>query len=244
MQVLDVKMPLGPISLRGRLRSGSTEPLVLAIGGLFPPPDQLAWIVDAFPESDVLVARLPGMWGPALASNTLEAITEAFDKAIGLVAAGRPRVLVGSSTGALVALGLGADRLILDEPFFRTGAFPFLTALALERAASQPDGRLAKFVEELLGITADDPRGRDLSHLMEAVRPGTVVLCGGRERGDWCSMTLPADRAALAARGARVLVGPPDRGHDVCIQGPGRTQLETEIRLALAQLKAQPPAAA
>jgi pimeloyl-ACP methyl ester carboxylesterase len=199
---------LGPVPLSGRLSNDATRPLVFAIAGFMPRRDALAWMAEQLPDLDVLTVNLPGMHSPRLEPNGVAPAARAFDEVLQRLAPGRRVVHVGLSTGALVALAMRPQSLVLVEPFFRPTEVWALVEL-YRTLIPEGDAALRQLADDYLGLYAG---GVDHSALLDLAPATTSVLVGGvpleppREIAGLPSLTSEAERGAWRARGARLQV--------------------------------------
>ena len=214
--VTEVETALGPIQFRGR---NTGRPVLLIINGAFAHNDTMDRAQQVMPEVDVLRAHLPGNHCPPLMTTSLGVFTAAFRQAIEAHLRSRPVVVVGLSTGALVALGLrhpSVRRLVLAEPPLRTGD---LWPLLGWREQGPPDRW--PLVTSIFGITPTTVEPRDYTHLLDELRVPAVVILGSeplmppRPFEAMPSLVDEESRALLAAHPRVQLVTAPGAGHHV-----------------------------
>ena len=225
MDFLSVLTSAGHIGFRGRIHADRPRPSLLVVAGAFPRPDQHQEIIDWFPESNVLVARLPGMGVPSSDADA-QRTTVGLEEAVRVLLGDRPLVICGVSAGALVAIplrGKNIHRKVILEPFLTTeGLWPFLnfSRKLLERS---PDNQyLRRYLWTMFGFGPDVVENRDYRDLVDAIDVPTDVVVGGmalqpeRSLPEFPSLTSVEDRALL---GAHPLVtmheGPSGAGHDL-----------------------------
>ena len=111
---VEVETPFGPIWLRGR---DTGRPAVVLIHGAFSAPEPVARVrADGL---DFFVAHLPGNHCPDLSATNIGVWGAAYRYAVEHGLGGRDHVVVGVSTGALIALAMrsrGLRQLVLAEP--------------------------------------------------------------------------------------------------------------------------------
>ena len=199
---------LGRVPVAGRLSGDAARPLVFAIAGFMPRPDALAWMPGELPDLDVLTVNLPGMHSPRLEPNGIAPAARAFGEVLQRLAPGRRVVHVGVSTGALVALHMQPQSLVLVEPFFRPTEVWALVEI-YDLLIPADDVALRRLADEYLGLYSG---GADHGRLLDAAPAATTVLVGGvpleprRPIMGLPSLTSQAERAAWVARGARLEV--------------------------------------
>lgn len=210
---------LGDVPVGGRFSTDPARAVLFVVQGLFSRPEALGWLSDALPAVDVALVRLPGFQTPALLSPGMEAAGAAYADVVAQLFHGRHVVTVGVSAGALPALSMGAERLVLVEPFLQPGKIWALRAL-LRQMGVDRDARMRAWVDAMLGLFTDP--GRDYSPLLAHLAGSTDVLVGDEPlepvRGDlgrFPSLTSDAERQVWqAARGVRLHVCN-NAGHNV-----------------------------
>lgn len=241
-----------PLGLVGRIHVDRSRPALLAVNGSFPPHDLMQDLVDRFPGAHVLVANLPGMAGVYWAKTTVAQMTLSLEEAVKRLLPRDPLVVMGISTGNLLALGLRSSNIchrVAVEPFFQTERlWPFI-ANSRERLEMFDKSKPAKLLEhmeaffwEVFGIAPGTLENRDYRHLLDAIECPTDVLVGGspllpeRDIDEWPSFTSDDDRARLAANPLVILhVGPAGTGHSYGLVPSSRNKLHTVVHRALVE---------
>ncbi len=122
MQTRAIQTRVGVVPIWGDFDAyDPARPLVLAIRGALPGPEDLEWLRPA--RADIAFLHLPGFYSPLLINNSVGVTIHAFDHVITTVFTERRIVLLGASTGALPAIGLRSPQIVgrvLVEPFFST----------------------------------------------------------------------------------------------------------------------------
>ena len=179
----DVTTRYGIISLWSRPGAyDGARPVVLAIGGVL----SLAEDLQSLPATlgilaDGCIMRLPGAAAPSLSPPGLATICLAVSELIEELFAGRPVVLMGVSTGAVVAMGVRAAnlaRVVALEPPLVTGKlWPILEPVrgALAKGSS-PDARQLMF--SAFGIGTEHLEERDWLSFPEGLRTPTDIVLG------------------------------------------------------------------
>lgn len=212
-QRFEVETPLGPVWLWGR---DTGKPLIVVLPGL----GAQFWVYDKlqgdFPEADVLRSHLPGNHSPPLCAASIGSFGAALSQALGSRFPGRWAVLVGISTGALVALSCPyreTAAMVLVEPFLRTAHIPELRQM-FEAAGEAADRDL---YWSALGVSAQGSEARDYSHLLGGLAAPVEVLLGdpGRSAPGLRSLVDTQDRAALAAHPLIRVTQVEGAGHNV-----------------------------
>ena len=129
--IIEHRPPGQPAWLWGRPEAFSGDrPVVLVIRGTFPERHNLEWL--DLPATTWCFAHLPGFYCPLATTNSIESFIAAFDVAIQTSFAERRLIVLGSSTGALVAAGLRSPQIVARmfiEPFFSTAKLITLAAV-------------------------------------------------------------------------------------------------------------------
>jgi pimeloyl-ACP methyl ester carboxylesterase len=194
-------------------------PLVVVIRGSFPKADDYEDL--EIPGADIAWLHLPGFFSPLLADPSIEAFAQGFDEALEHIFPHRPLLIVGVSTGALVALAMSSGRIlgrVLVEPFLSTAPlWPFIDFLR-EDLRSVPQPEKARWVRAVFGVAADSFENRDYSHLVGRAQSAWVLvgsesLAPRRPVRSLPSLTSEEDRARLHAVGANIVLV--SGGHDV-----------------------------
>jgi pimeloyl-ACP methyl ester carboxylesterase len=231
---------LGIVPIWGAV--GGDGPVVLAMRGATPPPEQLASVPTQ--GANLLLLHLPGMYSPLLSRTSIEAFATAYDEVIAAVVPDRDIVALGVSTGAVVALGLRAPQIkaqVIVEPFFSTKKLWALSDLVRRGMKDHPvDHPLARWFDAIFGYTSNGVSDRDYSWVLKTpLRPtwalvGSVPLLPPRTLSIMPSLTDDMDRERLRACGARVCTV--EGGHDLPLQSPAA--IATAVAEALGSLKA------
>ncbi len=207
-----VPTPFGDVVFRGDLTG---RPVVLIIGGAFEGERAYSRVQSYLPGADALVAHLPGNHCPPLSDWSVTTWAKAYDAALDRHC-GPPAVVVGVSTGALVALSMKAAGLVLAEPPLRPHlAWP----LHLFKAQGPPDRW--PFVSSVFGVYPDRIESRDYSPLLAKVGVPTIALAGGDALGEvrhfeqMPSLVDPLSLADLAAHPMVDLRVQPGVGHNI-----------------------------
>jgi hypothetical protein len=119
----------GILPVVGRLSVDKSRPVILCISGISPPEWDMVWLPPVMPDADVLITHLPEMAGRvAMNERRVRAWHQPFREMAEMLFSGRRLIILGCSTGCLVALGIAdlADDLILAEPFLRPAETPGL----------------------------------------------------------------------------------------------------------------------
>lgn len=221
MDRLDTQTALGPVPVWRRGRGESDLPLVLVIRGAFPPAHHMEDL--QLSGADAAFLHLPGFFSQTLTTTSIAAFAAAFDQVLAARFSGRTIVLLGVSTGALVALAMRAAEIrtrVLVEPVIRPAkAWPLVQVL--RRVLVQyPQPAEAAWVEAIFGVTAEGVGALDYSEMVNARVP-TWALVGSEPSQP--TLALPslldeADRRLLEDRGLEVRIAP--GGHDVPANAP------------------------
>lgn len=247
MNRLVIHTPLGPVPLVGRLQAAADRPALLAIGGMFPPKDYLHDLIDDFP-GDVVVGALPGMKSPIFREPSFATFSAAYDAVVTRLFPSQPVVVLGVSTGALVAMGMRAPSvraLVLVEPFLSTAKlWPLIAYLRTRMDQLASEKPLHRYLFDLFGVTLTGCENRDYQHLADRISVPAAVLCGGvpmnspRELPARPSLTDDQDRQRLTANPhVRLYVADPHIGHDVPGWPEGRALMVRLLRSAHDSLK-------
>jgi len=209
MDFLTLQTGAGPLGLVGRIHTDRPRPGLLAVSGSFPSKTYLHDLVDHFRGANVLVVNLPGMSGVPWSSATPAQLSEGLAEAVRRLLGDLPTVVLGASTGNLVALGLRLPnicRRVAVEPFLQTrDLWPFIANCRQRLAANPGDSGLAHYLDSLFGIGATTVENRDYRHLLAAITVPTTVIVGQipllpqRPLEVWPSFTSEEDRAAFEA---------------------------------------------
>lgn len=183
-------------------------PVLILILGAFPKQNELADFT--LPGIEVRRWFLPGFHSARTPELSIPAFAGALDTDIETRFKDRPVIVMGISTGALVALALRAkevQHLILVEPFFRTAEIePFINWLVRTLDQHPHNTLLHEWVFAIFGVGRDAILHRDYSRLLldsgrsiSAVVGDPTVATEGLP-----SLTSSNDRALLAKRGVQL----------------------------------------
>ena len=243
MDFLQLRTSAGTFGCVGRVHTDRPRPCLLVVNGSFPDEKYLYDLADLFPGASVVVANLPGM-GVPWSDAGLPELTAGMEEALALLFRGLPTVVMGASTGNLLAFGLKASnicRRVSVEPFFSTGdLWPFV-ADARQRMADNPrNASIAAYLWRVFGIAPAALENRDYRHLLTGISVPTDVIVGGlpllppRKLTAWPSFTSQADRQALADNPlVTIHEGPPQSGHAVTVEGAGAALQKRLLHAAL-----------
>lgn len=243
MDFLQLRTSAGTFGCAGRVHTDRPRPCLLVVNGSFPDEKYLYDLVDLFPGASVVVANLPGM-GVPWSDADLPALTAGMEEALALLFRGLPTVVMGASTGNLLAFGLKAPsicRRVAVEPFFSTAnLWPFVADARRRMTKAPENAALAAYLWRVFGIDPTAQENRDYRHLLLGISVPTDVIVGGlallppRQLATWPSFTSQADREALAENPlVTIHEGPPDSGHGVTIGGPGAALQKRLLHAAL-----------
>lgn len=223
MERREFQTPAGPIWLWSDFASHDpARPLVLVIRGAIPQKHDLEWLRPT--GADIVFAHLPGCHCPTLINDTVGVMIHAYDRVIRSAFADRRIILVGVSTGALVACGQRSAAIVgrvLVEPFFSTGDLHALH-LVLRTIVPSANPRAWQWCHEVLGMSVSGIEDRDYSRLFSPDLPmialvGDVPLTANScPDGSLPSLTSEADRQRLREGGVELVLT--RGGHD----GPRR----------------------
>ncbi|MGZ6017670.1 MAG: alpha/beta hydrolase [Phenylobacterium sp.] len=199
-------------------RHDAKRPLVLVIRGALPGQHDLEWLAPA--GADIAFLHLPGFYVPVLVNNSIGVMIHAFDAVIASAFPDRRIVVLGSSSGALLAAGLRAPGIVgrvLIEPFFSTGELWALANL-LRALLSKDLTEMWQWMWDVLGVSPTTQENRDYRHLLIGDVPlsavvGDLPLMPPRDLPQLPSLTGDDDRNLLRSLGADVTVA--SGGHGV-----------------------------
>ncbi len=221
----EIRTPVGDIWLWSDFADHDpSRPLILVLRGAVPKKDDLEWLRPA--GADIMFAHLPGFYCPLLVNDAIGVTLVAFDQVLRFHFADRRVILLGVSTGALVAVGLRCAPVVarvLVEPFFSTGDLQALQ-LVLKSVMPAEQKRAWQWCETVLGISLAGVEDRDYTPLLAADLPMIAIVGDEPLRPD-CptgflpSLTSEADRQRLRDAGAELVVV--RGGHDVPKNDPG-----------------------
>lgn len=175
-----VETRYGPVTVWGR-RTDPARPAVFAIGGMFPPKDQLAFLHAALPGHEVVRVQLPGMRKtPFLSRGGLAALGEALSDVLAATIPEGPVIGFGTSVGCWATLATHhyaprISRMVLVEPFLRPAEiWPMRVLLHDYLPLFGPE--MAVWADEMLGYRG---RAKDYRPLLAELAPRTDVILGG-----------------------------------------------------------------
>lgn len=199
-----------------------SRPLILAIRGIFPERHSLH---NLKLEADLCVVDLPGWNSPVTRVISIEAFACLFDALIYEQFQKRQVLLLGLSTGTLVAQSMQSAAIrgrVLVEPFFTTAhLWPLIELVRLSLRSMDIEDLVWRWLGEILGYGPHSIIDRDYRGLAVA-RSATWALLGDQPlmprrlvRG-LPSLTSDEDRVRLARAGITTVEG--HGGHDVAEQ--------------------------
>lgn len=204
--------------------------IVLLIHDVMGSPGDLApWFGRLEPEADVLLAVLPGHAnGPPLATAGWDALVEAYDRSLQLIAEGRRVLAAGAGLGGVLALALNArgHASMSFDPYL-SSAKQWPLEVGLGRATERGTQPHADILFDALGwrdgAVVED---RAFTGLLDRLKASAAIVCGDiplepqRDLETAPSLLDAADHALLAAYPdvqVHVLEG---CGHNVLGQAP------------------------
>lgn len=204
----------------------SRRPLVLALPGLFAGPEDLASLPEAIAQvADVAILRLRELPG---ADGAPESFARLVGEVIDQLFADRPVVLLGTSIGATVALGVRAAavrRIVAIEPILATAALWPLAEPLRNHLRSRPGDRPSReLFWRLFGIAPREVAPRDHRAVLDGLAVPIDVILAGQALGErrkleaFPSLVAPAERARLAALPLVRLHQAPEAGHNLQAQ--------------------------
>lgn len=211
-----VATALGTLTFSGRI--GIAGPIVVAITGAYAQPHALSGLMSLLPAASVLVSHLPGNGSPWLTTNTLEGLSQAYGEAVASL--GRPIVLMGSSTGALVAMGIQRPEIramVLADPPLTNSLLDPLTPYYRDRFR-EGSAREREFLSSIFGLTEHAVEARDHTHLARRLTVPTKVFVGDlrhQSPGRLPTLVDAAAREALSAIPAVSMTTVSGVGHDI-----------------------------
>jgi hypothetical protein len=222
-----------------------TKPVVLAIGGMFSPVEDLKNLPAIVARlADACVVRMPAASAPTLKGPGVAAVAEALEETLETVFAGRPVMLFGVSIGATATLGVRAAnlaRVLAIEPVLETGAlWPIVEPLRSVLAKTEP-GAVRDSIFARFGVDMAAHEGRDYTALLDDlpcpvdVVLGDVPLMPARPTDRFPSLVGEPERRRLAQAPNVRLHLAPGAGHNVLGQSSKVAQavlMEAVRRLA------------
>lgn len=214
--------PLGEVWLWGEPEAfGGDKPVVLIVGGAFQAADNVFLeFQPAFPEAGIVFGHLPGNHCPELSEVSVEAYAAAYGHVLRSAFAGRPAVLCGVSTGALVTLAMDApatQRMVLIEPPLRTAKlWPLIEFF---RQKDEPPAR--RFVEAVFGVFPDRVEDRDYRPLLGRLQVkawfllGDVPLMPERPFSEIPSLVDEPERVLIASHPLARIATSAGSGHNI-----------------------------
>jgi pimeloyl-ACP methyl ester carboxylesterase len=242
--------------LVGHVHTDQTRPALVAVSGSFPTSNHMHYFAELFGGVSVIVVYLPGMVVTPWTEHTMAELVTGFEELLRLLLRDTPIILLGASTGNLLALGVTLPnivRRIAVEPFFETGnLWPFIANSRARMAAFPEQASLPKYLWTHFGISENGVENRNYSHLLRNITQPTDVIFGEmrlmpvRELPEWPSFLEPAYREVLAANPLVTMhEGPPGSGHGhASFEGPGRQALNDLVYKRLREIWPRPGAEA
>lgn len=231
------------VTVNGRLSPGR-DPTLLLIRGYGAPQDSFDELLGALGNAPILLGDLPGMWSPPPARATVETFAAAYDEMVAALLPGRPVVALGSSVGALVALGMKSPQIVsrvLIEPFFRVAPlWPLIEHLKGQLRPYPDDAVRRRYIEDLFGVTPEGDGGLEFwSFLDTSAGPlsaivGNVPLGSPRSLATWPSFSDEETVRRLSDHGASVCVVE-GAGHNIRAAPKGLEAIVLAARTALAE---------
>jgi hypothetical protein len=249
LDFLHLRTSVAEFGLVGRLHADAgPRASLLIVNGSFPTRDHMHDLPDAFPGANVLLVNIPGMLETPWSGLTPPELARGLDEIVARLLPGRPLVVMGSSTGNLLSLGMRAPeirRFVAVEPFFQTkDLWPFI-AWCQDRMARDPQDRpLAKFIWDFFGYRIDAVENRDYRGLLSGLPRPLDVVVGGvpllpkRQVRPWPSLTSAEDRKALAALPDVTLHEAAGIGHGLMVAEAGAKLAKAVILAALREAAA------
>lgn len=169
----EVETALGPVWFWGR---DTGRPILLVISGAFNAANYFWKLQRFFDDADVLRAHLPGNHCPELAETELAAFAKAYSEAVSSRWPDRPIVVLGASTGGLVAFALRIATLrrlvVIEPPLLTAGVWP----LHLFKDQTPSGGEA--LVWNLFGVGPDRIEPRDHTWSLAGLTVPALVLVG------------------------------------------------------------------
>lgn len=230
----------GKLHLAGRIHADPDRPVLLTVGGAFPPKDLKHDLVDLFPEASVLICRYPGMHCEVWDDPSPRRVAAAVDEFIGGWLKDRRIVAYGISTGCLVTLNLRRPEIrhqVAQEPFLTTSHMTPFIQHSRELLALQPQSEALKvFLWTVFGITETELQDRDYRTLVADPTLPLDLIVGSSEPANnyWPSFTQEEDRRILLDRPrASIHVAHKGTGHYVEPTPQARAMVKDCLALAL-----------
>ncbi|MBS0362389.1 MAG: glycosyltransferase [Proteobacteria bacterium] len=210
------------------------RPVVLAMPGVLATENDLAALAANLGLlADAAMLRPPKDLGPGFAGRSLAEIAEAVGEIVEREFAGRSVVVVGASTGAVIALGVRAPnlaRIVAVEPHLVTaGLWPVLGQLG-EHFRQAGEGAARDFVTAAFGVRADGVEPRDHTAVLSGLSCPVDVVLGAeplmpqREVARFPSLVGEAERRRLSELPGVRLHRVPATGHNVVGQALPKLQ--------------------
>ncbi len=204
---------------------GTLRPMVFAIPGMLSTTDNFIALGDSFGLlADLCLMRLPIAMATRLADGSLGALSQMVGGLIEELFPGRPVLLLGMSSGALIALGVRAAnlaRIIAIEPPLVTGELWPITTQLDDYLRGTKDPATTAFALETLGVGEDRIARHDHLGLLNGLNVPVDVLLGEeplrpeRKVARFPSLVGEPERRALAAQPGVRLHIVPGTGHNV-----------------------------
>ena len=174
---------LGAVRLSTTPTPSNARPVLVAIPGVLSAFDEMISLMESVAFfADACMLSIPLPRDAPLASYAVPDLSAMVGEVIESRFAGRPVVLFGASSGAVIALGVRAKNLArvvaVEPPLLTEGLWPITKPLIEDLRATRNPAWEA-FASASLGVSLDGPRPRDhLAVLDETPVPVDVVLGG------------------------------------------------------------------
>jgi glycosyltransferase involved in cell wall biosynthesis len=248
----DVATSLGVVRLWTTPREAdATRPLVFAVPGILATDADIVALGESLGLiGDLTLMRLPTSREAALSSVAFSDLSGVVGGLLERQFPDRAIVLLGVSSGAVIALGVRAANLArivaLEPPLVSEGLWPVIEPLTAQLRKA-PDAAASAFAAEAFGVGEAGAAASDHREVLDALTTpvdvvlGEVPLQPPRELKRFPSLVGEADRRRLAETpGVRLHVAP-GAGHNVLGQAPQfvRAVLLEACRRASARLPAE-----
>ena len=248
----DVATPLGVVRTWSTPpAAGTVRPVVMGLPGILSAMENLAALGDGFGLlADLCILRPPTERGAGLSATSVGDLADMVGGLMEQLYPDRPVVLVGVSSGALIALAVRAANLartVAIEPPLATGALWPIEVTLREHLKAQADPVLSAFAFETLGLDEARVEARSQLWVLDGLRVPVDVVLGDeplepvRAVTRFPSLVGEAERRALAARRGVRLHVVPGTGHNVLGQAmrPVRQIVLEACRRAAGPLSAE-----